>query len=307
MTFREAWQEAVERKNSVLCAGLDPADFEMGRGEEGLPKGIFKDDWAEKYIKTVAPHVAAVKPNFNYWKGRDDGIYLDIITQLCKKFNIVLIDDSKLADIGDTNDAGLYYSKKRGFHAVTIAPYAGNMQQTAEAAKKRGISVITMCLMSNEEYGFEKNALMQIRKDDEILPEHQIFLDNSDVANVQRSIRNLTSLEGNRSESYVRRYIQLAHHAQRFGVDGIVIGAPSSKNHIQDFELQNVRAYVDNKMLVLLPAVGKQGGDASIIWQYFGRDNVIVNVGRDLMFPGAQTWEQKAEYYKNMLNNTRGA
>ena len=28
-TFREKWLEVVERKNSVLCAGLDPAEFEM--------------------------------------------------------------------------------------------------------------------------------------------------------------------------------------------------------------------------------------------------------------------------------------
>ena len=29
MTFRERWLEVVARKNSVLCAGLDPAEFNM--------------------------------------------------------------------------------------------------------------------------------------------------------------------------------------------------------------------------------------------------------------------------------------
>ncbi len=42
-SFREKWLEAVKEKNSVLCAGLDPAEFGMGRGEKGLPKNVIKE------------------------------------------------------------------------------------------------------------------------------------------------------------------------------------------------------------------------------------------------------------------------
>ena len=67
MNFHEKWLEAVERKRSVLCAGLDPAEFGMGRGEKGRPQGTDKLAWALDYIKQVGPHCAAIKPNLQYW------------------------------------------------------------------------------------------------------------------------------------------------------------------------------------------------------------------------------------------------
>ena len=61
MTFLDKWLETVDRKNSVLCAGLDPAEFAMGRGSKGLSAGEHKDGWMLRYIGAVAPFVAAIK------------------------------------------------------------------------------------------------------------------------------------------------------------------------------------------------------------------------------------------------------
>ena len=90
---------------------------------------------------------------------------------------------------------------------------------------------------------------------------------------------------GHDDEPHVYQYIQLAHDAQAHGLGGVVIGAPSEKNHIEKEEIMKAREYVGDEMLVLLPGVGAQGGEAGSIWQYFGTDKVIVNVGRGLMFP----------------------
>ena len=89
-----------------------------------------------------------------------------------------------------------------------------------------------------------------------------------------------------------------------------MIGAPSSKNHITEKEIKDMRIYVGDKMLVLLPGVGAQGGEASAIWKYFGKNNVIANVGRGLMFPNRaeSTPQQQAEAaktYRDMLNELR--
>ena len=102
---------------------------------------------------------------------------------------------------------------------------------------------------------------------------------------------------------------------RKFGVDGIVIGAPSPKdhpkpNHIKDWEIAKVRSYVDDNMLVLLPGVGAQGGEAGKIWKYFDKNNVIVNVGRSLMLPNGmnstpQDQKDTAKHYKDTLNNLR--
>ena len=292
-SFREKWLAAVEQKNSVLCAGLDPAEFNMGRGEEGLSENI-KDNndklaWGIHYLEAVAPHCAAVKANIQYWKAKGNMESLAILSECAQELGLVTIDDSKLADIGSTNDACLYHAKQKGFDAVTLAPFAGNMQEAAEQAKKREIGLISMCLMSNPEYEMIKNQWVKLEDENFPNPFDAIWIEGV---------------------PHVKKYIQLAHDAARYGVDGVVIGAPSKKNHLKDKELFTVRAYSRDDTLVLLPGVGSQGGGASAIWKYFDKDNVIVNVGRALMFPNgsASTPEQQvdaAKYYQKMLNELR--
>jgi len=296
--FREKWLEAVDKKSSVLCAGLDPADYGMGRGEKGLPEESYKRDWTMSYIEAVAPHAAALKPNRKYWKmGRHEDIWgsldqeiLEAAVKRAKDLGMVVIEDDKYPDIGSTNDAGFYASQQLGVDAVTIAPYAGNMEEAVRQGHERGLGVITMCLMSNPEYAIEKNMLVPV---DDTMP----------FAN-----RDLVNVDGR--GPYVPRYVYLAQQAQEHGIDGIVIGAPSYKNHIKDEEIRRVGGYVDDNMLVLLPGVGAQGGEAGMIWRHFGSRSVIVNVGRSLMFPNGNksTPEEQAETarkYQEMLNELR--
>jgi len=297
VSFREKWLAAVDKKDSVLCAGLDLADFEMGRGVEGLPSGVKKRDWTLAYIEAVAPHSAALKPNFQYWKGAGDDAILREATALARSLDLTVIDDSKLADIGSTNEAGIFYAAGRGADAVTIAPYAGNMGEAAEQGRKHGVGVITMCLMSNPHFAGEKNQLVNL--EEQLTDKEKFAFDGADVVNVNGVV-------------YIKRYIHLASCARNHELAGIVIGAPSTKNHLTNGELAKARDYAGDEMLVLLPGVGKQGGEAEAIWKYFGANNVIVNVGRGLMFPDKDNslkaqWAAKAEEYKNILNEKRNA
>lgn len=300
MGFREKWLEVVDRKNSVLCTGLDPAEFEMRRGEKGLPAGTDKLSWAFQYIEAVAPYCVALKPNIQYWKKhtggdcrrKSDMDALVEITAMAHARDLVVIDDSKLADIGDTNDAGLYHSQDKSYDAVTFSPFAGNLEEAAKQAHARNLGLISMVLMSNPEYEREKNKLVPISPDEG--EPYYIYTDVIDIG----------------EKSYVKQYIQLAHDAGKFGLDGVVIGAQSGKNHIKEEEIATVRYYVGDEMLILLPGVGAQGGEASAIWKYFDKKNVIVNVGRELMFPqgSESTPEQQAEAakkYRDMLNELR--
>lgn len=288
MTFLEKWLEVVDKKNSVLCAGLDPAEFAMGRGEKGLPELDDKREWALSYIEAVAPYCAALKPNMQYWKGPEDIESLVEISSLAHHLGMVVIDDSKLADIGSTNDAGVFYASQRA-DAVTFSPFAGNIEEAKKQAHDRGIGLISMVLMSNPEYEREKNKLVPLKDD--------IGIDQEDIINVN-------------GDKYIKQYISLANDADQFELDGIVIGAPSSKNHITNEEIEKVRGYVRHPMLVLLPGVGAQGGEAGEIWKHFGNDRVIVNVGRSLMLPEGSNSNQvdqaiTAEKYKEMLNELR--
>ena len=294
MSFREKWLAAVERKNSVLCAGLDPAEFEMGRDEEGLLAGIDKSRWSIDYIAAIAPYCVAIKQNVQYWKARFDMIHLDDLTRIAHQHDLLVIDDSKLADIGSTNDAGMYHTMTKGMDAITLACFAGNMKEASEQLQKRNLGGIHMCLMSNPEYAREKNKLVPLAFED--------------VGHYDASDMVLSESK----DAYVKQYIQLAVDAKRYGLEGVVVGAPSKKNHITEEELQKVRQYVGEDMLVLLPGLGVQGGEAGIIWRHYNKNNVIVNVGRDLMFSkgSATTFEQhreRAKYYQEMLNMLRTA
>lgn len=298
MTFQEKWLEAVEKKNSVLCAGIDPAEYDMGRGKKGLPEGVDKTEWALKYVEAVAPYCAAVKPNLRYWLKpgeAEKGVVGDLegmvkVLELAKSLGLVTIQDSKEADIGSTNDAGIFYAAQKA-DAVTFSPFAGNIKEAGEQARDKGIGIISMCLMSNPDYAREKHKLVPLNEEGDY---HR-----PDIKQVD-------------GRPHVYQYIQLAYDAQQFGIDAIVIGAPSAKNHIEEAEIAKVRVYVSDNMLVLLPGLGAQGGEADAIWKYFAKNRVIANVGRALMLgKGSNTApEQQAEtakHYQEMLNKLRAA
>ncbi|MBU2561048.1 MAG: orotidine 5'-phosphate decarboxylase [Nanoarchaeota archaeon] len=299
MSFREKWLEAVDKKDSVLCAGLDPADFKMGRGEKGLPEGVNRRDWALGFIRAVAPYCAAVKPNIQYWKDEGDMESLMVVSAIAEECGLLVIDDSKLADIADTNDAGFFYAGRRPVDAVTFSPFAGNIAEAAKQGHDRGVGVISMCLMSNPEYDREKKKLVNVW---DCVGQY----DENDIIYLRDEE---TGYDG----FFVHQYVHLARQAELCGIDGIVIGAPSSKNHITEEELATARRQVSDRMLVLLPGVGAQGGEAEAIWKYFAKGAVIVNVGRDLMFPGnnnaagPEEHAARAKHYMERLNELRAA
>ncbi len=283
MSFKEQWLAAVAAKNSVLCVGLDPADYGMNRPGETLKEGENKLTWALRLVERGAPYCAAIKPNTQYWKGPLDRLYLTEVVKLAKSLGLIVVEDAKLADIGDTNESGVYHAKQLGVDAVTLAPYAGNMKPAADQGQKWGVGGITMCLMSNPEYEREKNKLVNVGGEDTEYGDAVDWVEGS---------------------PFVRQYIQLAHDAAKHGIEGLVIGAPSSKNHIKDEEIALARRFGAGR-LVLLPGVGKQGGEAGAIWKHFGLDEVIVNVGRAVMF--AEDPSVAARDYQNMLNGLRQA
>jgi len=299
MTLKEKWDAAVDQNNSTSCAGVDFAEYEMGRGEKGLPKGADKRGIALRYVEAVAPFCAAIKPNKKYWCGPDDQKTLEEMEELTHSMGLVYILDDKIADIGSTNDAGLFHNVKLGFDAVTIAPYGGNMGELVQQARspERGIGIITMCLMSNDEYEREKNMWVG-------------------VSDTQRyNSADLCFIEG---IPHVRRYIQLAHDANCSEADGIVIGAQreflgmdgSKRLHPTDEEVSSVQKYFDDNVLVLSPGGGHQGGGTEAISKYFNLDNVIFSFSRSLMFPKGSnsTIEDQiatAKHYQTMLNELR--
>ena len=285
MSFAQKLRTRMKSKNSIVCAGLDPAEYVMGRGAEGLPRDISKKEWALAYVEAVAPFCAGVKYNVNYWKSSVDMEVLCEVIDVAHASGLLVIEDAKLGDIGDSNEAGMFYASQKGVDAVTMSPFAGNIMEAAVCARKSNLGVIALCIMSNPEYEREKQKLVMVGQDS---------FRSEDVV----------SCKGSR---YVRQYIHLAKHAADAHADGIVVGAPSEHNHITEDELDGIKYYISDSMIVLVPGMGIQGGCPEQLWQSFGKDQVLVNIGRALMFPKDSAPAEQAQAYQQLLNTWRYA
>lgn len=224
----EQWQQAVSNKNSCLCVGIDPADPGQRSGQT-MSKTQDKLEWTLKMIADVAPFAAAIKLNRNYFK---DLAHEDMqrLNRWIHQHEMISIDDSKLADIGETNDAGLYHAAQEGFDSVTYAPFPGNIAETAQFAKARNIGLIMLVLMSNPEYELIKHAQIQG------MPAFEYF----------------------------------TREAARHELEAVVVGAPSPKNHVKAADLQLIASLLNEQQLVLVPGLGAQGGSLEPILQSFG-------------------------------------
>jgi orotidine-5'-phosphate decarboxylase len=141
--YNKRWAEAVKESRSLVIAGADPIP-----GTPNLP------EWAEGYVEEVGPHVAGIKPNPNFYRGSGGREALEIISEYARENGKLVIDDSKLRDIGSTNKAGILGSKELGFDGITIAPYAGNIEETVKMIKAKDVDmgVVMMGLMSNPQF-----------------------------------------------------------------------------------------------------------------------------------------------------------
>jgi orotidine-5'-phosphate decarboxylase len=208
-TFADKWRAAVERKGSILCAGLDPADYWQA-AENTLPEGVNKLEWCLDFIDKVAPYAAAVKPNRNFIKDLSKSEVREIVNRI-HSHGMVAIDDSKLADIGNTNDSGFYHAEQEGYDAVTYAPFPGNIGEAAKQAHARGLGLIALVLMSNPEYKVMKEATV----------------------------------------NGMKMYEHIATEVAKHDVDAMVIGAPSVTNHITDAEVRRVRELAGGRLVLM--------------------------------------------------------
>ncbi|NRA68427.1 MAG: orotidine 5'-phosphate decarboxylase [Pseudobacteriovorax sp.] len=256
MNFREKWKATVERKKSVLCINLDPAELKQ-RDELNI-KQSDKIQWSLDIIDQTAQYAAAIKPNRQYYKdlSRQDMLK---INQYAKDRGLLSIDDSKISDIGSTNDAALFHAVEEGFDAITYAPFPGNLADTCQMALKRNIGLIPLVLMSNPEY------------------------------------KAIKSLEINQ----MKYWQYLAIESEKHQASGIVVGAPSTKNHISHDELNAIAESISQDMTVLVPGIGAQGGAFAPIIEAFGKRSII-SVGRDIAYH--ESPKERAAYYFKEIN-----
>src|SRR3989338_5826792 len=112
--FLEKWLHTTKDKSSILCVGMDPQ-------ENKLPKGISKHRWCLRMVEQISPFTAAIKINRNMIKDWSASETQEVVKAI-HDCDMLAIDDTKLADIGSSNEAGLRAAEWEGFDAVTYAP-----------------------------------------------------------------------------------------------------------------------------------------------------------------------------------------
>lgn len=289
-SFKEKYNLAVAEKDSILCAGVDPAEPFMNRGEKGLEEGVNKVEWTKRYLEATADSTSAIKPNLQYWLNYGDMNNLAGLVRQAHMSKRVAILDAKIADIGSTSEAGSIFAVLKQFDAVTIAPYAGNIDEFSKYSAKHNIGMITMCLMSSPGYKREKNMWVPLHSE------------NNDFKDDYKN-NDLKEIDG---IPHVQRYKYLALNANKYDLAGIVIGAPSKSNHLKEEEIKAASEYAGKNVLVLIPGIGAQGGEIEFLSKYFKKEQMIANVGRGMMFPNGSNsspseQEAKAKEYTKML------
>ena len=94
------------------------------------------------------------------------------------------------------------------------------------------------------------------------------------MSNPESSIQKETKI-GNKS-----LYIYIAEECRRNNSDACVVGATGN---VTTIDLLNIKKVVGENILLLVPGVGAQGGDAENIIQVFGK-NLMINVGRSIIY-----------------------
>ena len=158
MIIDELMQKVIEKKNPCII-GLDPVWDKMPECYKDESKSQCQCilEWNKDIIDCIANYVAAIKPqNAFYEVYGSEGIRLyEETIQYAKSKGIIVIDDSKRNDIGNTAEAYAYahLAPEGPLNAdfLTIAPFLGrdSMEPFINMAKKYGKGVFILARTTN--------------------------------------------------------------------------------------------------------------------------------------------------------------
>lgn len=139
MKFFDLYRGAAAKNKSLLCVGLDQADFEFNK----------------KIVDQTADLVCAYKPNVAFYEA-EGARGVEQLKAICDYIHtsypgIPVIIDAKRGDIGSTNEAyAKYVFEYLGGDSVTLHPYQG-IGALAAFEKYEDKGLFVLCRTSNPE------------------------------------------------------------------------------------------------------------------------------------------------------------
>jgi orotidine-5'-phosphate decarboxylase len=291
--FAQRLHQAVLRKQTAACVGLDPrfADLPQSvvRAAEARCRGTRREIVAAAYeefcfriIDVVAPLVPAVKPQSAFFEeAGPEGVHvLARVIRKARDAGLLVICDAKRGDIGPTAAAyaAAYLAGEDpdaaafAADAVTVSPYLGRdtLEPFVRLATERGAGVYVLTRTSNPGAGTFQDRVSEGRP----MFRH--------VAEMVESLACSTA------------------GSEPYGAVGAVVGATYPR------ELTELRAAMPHAPL-LVPGYGSQGGQAADVAGAFDAKGLgaMVNNARGINFAhsrepfrsqfGEANWEQAVE------------
>ncbi len=159
MTFMEKLAGAMQKNNSLVCVGLDPAIGKLPECIRNRPDAIYEFNC--RIVDQTKDLVCAYKPQAAYYAGQDCDEALKESILYIKKVapDVPVILDVKRGDIGSTAE---YYAKEAferyQADAVTVNPYMG-FDAVKPFLDYEDKGVIILCRTSNKFSGDLQNLV----------------------------------------------------------------------------------------------------------------------------------------------------
>lgn len=274
INFADRLLDAIDRKKTPLIVGLDPVYQNLptvitttpGMNDPGAAGDCIAAilAFSRGVIKSVAPHVAAIKINSAYFEryyGEGWKAYVSLI-QEAKAAGLLVIGDVKRSDIGHTAEqyaaatlADTAFTDLGGLSgpdAITVNPYLGmdGIKPFMDVAKKFNKGIFVLLRTSNPSAG---------------------------------EIQAIPAADGRPV------YLHVADHISRWGQEmmgtagysavGAVVGATTGES------LAQLRKTLPHT-LFLIPGIGAQGGslhDCRSVFDHHGH-GAVISASRSIIF-----------------------
>ncbi len=257
MSFLEKFRDAKEGKKSTLCVGLDPASI-FFKEKDSIPRNYF-----------------------------ERGSEAEGMLQFC------------LDIIEKTSEFACAYKINSQF----VIPFSLKELQTLSAAIRKANCISIFDLKLSDIGSSNESAIYWMKK-----AEFDAFTFSPFAGNIEETIRKaheaklgvfVLTLMSNPSAKYFMResqieqkkgYEWIAEEVRKFDGDGVVVGATNNAE-----EMKEIRDIIGDEKVILIPGIGKQGGDLETVKG--AGENVLVNVGRGIIYSDEPA-EKAKEYFK---------
>jgi len=268
ITFNEKLYEAITKRNSSLCVGIDPSirNFPLSLKEKiqyDLENVV--EEFCKEIIQATAPYCCAFKPQLAMFSSiRCENVLERLSSWIVKNFpEHILIIDAKRGDIGST--AEHYASEifdRYSAQATTVNPYMG-LESLIPFLTRENKGVYVLCRTSNP--GADEIQNLELKSGEKLF--EKIALTAKDKWNKKSQV-------------------------------GLVIGAT-----VID-ELKNVIRICPDLPL-LIPGIGKQGGSVTeVVNATKNKRNTLINCSRSIIFASnGDDWIDNAAYEAQRINS----